>query len=42
MYWGRINSEKVIALIPWREKLFNAAVLQSERGRAKCQMTKFK
>jgi len=39
MYWGRINSEKVIPLIPWREKLFSATVLQSERGRAKCQMT---
>jgi len=49
MYWERINSEKVITLIPWREKLFSAAVVQSERGQrleavgeGKCQMSKFK
>ena len=49
MYWERINSEKVITLIPWREKLFSAAMVQSERGQrleavgeGKCQMSKFK
>jgi hypothetical protein len=27
IWWGRIGREKVIAPIPWREKLFSAAVL---------------
>jgi hypothetical protein len=32
MCWTRVILEQVVALVPWSEKLFSAAVLQPERG----------
>jgi hypothetical protein len=36
----RIIFKSAVARVSWSAKLFSAVVPQSERGRAKCQMTK--